>query len=539
MAKEILFGRSAIDKLESGIRKLAAAVKITLGPNGRNVIIARDNQVAITKDGATVANEVELDDYLENVGSQLIKQIARKTALETGDGTTTATILAEAIFINGLNRIRTNPKLNISSFQRGMEKQVKIIVKELKNKSIPVLDSNVLMHVATISANNDTEIGELLAEAFKEIGFNGVITMDASKTSETFIEIVDGMEIKSGYASPFFANGEASTVEMIKPLIFLYEGKINTTQDILPILDYSSINKKSILIVCDGIEADPLNTILINKMKGLIDPCIIRTPGSGEAKSHLLDDLAALLDTTVISPRNNSENIKLLTKDKEKFPMYIGGCERVRISAKTTSFIDGFGTKSDRIRNRLEEINTAINDPNTSESARLLLQERSAKLTGGVAVLRVGANSEVELKEKVDRIEDALGATRAAIEEGIIPGGGLALYDISLISELYGNFENHSEISGAQCILEACVAPFRTIIENSDENFDLIRYKLTLHRDDPNRKNHGYNAKTNMFENLIETGIIDPVKVTRCALENALSIASLILKTDCLMVKKP
>lgn len=538
MAKEYLFDDAAISKLRAGITKLAAAVKITMGPNGSNVIISRDNSVAVTKDGVTVAREFDLEDYQENVGAQLVKQIAHKTALEAGDGTTTATVLAEAIFLEGLEGLKKS-NINPSDFKKGMEKQVHLIIKRIQEAAIKVTDTSLLQHVATISSNNDTEIGELIFDAFDSIGLDGILAFQPSPSSETYIEIVDGMKIDSGYATPFFLKGEKTVLEMKKPFVFIYDGKISTMKEIMPILEYS-YNKSNApaIIICDTIDIEPLNQILVNVIQKGLNVCVIKAPSIGMNRVNTLEDLAVFLGTKVISLRGE---FKSLDEIKPRIEEFIGGCASVKIGEKSTSFIDGFGLEKSKDA-RIAEIKEAIAEESITESEKLILQERIAKMNGGVAIMHVGANSELELKEKADRIEDAYGATKSAISEGIIPGGGIMLYDMSYITPV--DFENASELEGAHAINRACQAPIRTIIENSHLDFETFIKQLREHRLDKATDGNvpskdGFNAKTGKFVNLIKDGVIDPVKVTRCALENSLSVASLILKTRCLMVQKP
>lgn len=527
MAKQLFFHGDALDRIKVGVDKMAAAVGVTMGPNGQNVIIARNNAMAITKDGVSVARELDLEDYVENVGAQLIKQIAQKTAFEAGDGTTTSTILAAAIFNEGYPYYKRG--INPIEMKRGMEKQVKHIVSLLNETALKIKDGDVatVKNIAAISANNDFEIGSLISDAFGAIGFKGVIVVQESKTSETFIDIVDGLQFDQGFVSPFFSTGEKQIVEFKNPLIFIYDGKINTFNDIFKFLEYASLNKRPVVFISDGIDAEALNAILVNCMRGQLQACVIKAPAYGEHRFNMLVDIATVLGGRVISEKDGV-HISDVTKDSIEY--YAGTCERIKVDSKTTSIIGGAGDAA-AISDRATEIQEAIEEAQTA-SEKLILHERAAKLSNGVAILKVGANSDLELREKLDRIDDALSATRAAIEEGYIQGGGIALHDLADSKVL--TLENADQEIGAEIVRRACRAPFETIVSNSGQNPDVIRMRLKQGAVDA-----GYNAKTDTVENLFEAGVIDPVKVTRCSLENALSVASLILTTGCLMVQPP
>lgn len=529
MAKELLFRSDALVKIKAGVDKIAAAVGVTMGPNGQNVIIARDGAMAITKDGVSVAREIDLEDYIENVGAQLIKQIAQKTAFEAGDGTTTSTVLASAIFNHGLEAMKTGHQP--IEIKRGMEKQVKAVVEALKAKANLIKDGDIdtLKSIATISANNDSQIGELIGDAFGAIGFKGVISVQESKTSETTIEIVEGLQFDQGYVSPFFTMNEKSLVEFVKPAIFIYDGKINTFNDVFKFLEYSSIAKKPIVFICDGIDAEALNAILVNCMRGQLQACVVKAPAYGENRYNMLVDIATVLGASVISEK---DGVHIADVTKDQIHSLAGSCDKIKIDSKSTSIIGGFGN-TDSIDERKAEIEEAIEDAG-SASEKLILQERLAKLSNGVAILKVGANSDLELREKLDRIDDALSATRAAIEEGYIAGGGSVLMELSELPILAT--DNYAQVVGAEVIRKACKAPFETIVKNSGLNPEVIKMRID---NGPLLENFGYNAKNDKVEDLIAAGVIDPVKVTRCSIENALSVASLILTTGCLMVQKP
>lgn len=538
----MIFGSDSTDKLKIGITKLAKAVKSTMGPNGNNVIISRDNSVAITKDGVTVAREVDLEDYLENVGAQMVKQIAHKTAVEAGDGTTTATVLAESIFINGLKQIELGA--NISDLQKGMAKRAAQVIENLKQQAITVDNNDQIKNVATISANNDTEIGELLAAAFGEVGFSGLITMGPSATHETHIEIVPGMQVSGGWFSPFFSKSGQPVIEFEKPIIILYEGRIVSLAQIIKLLDYINRQRRPFVIMCDNIDVDALNMILTNVNKGLLNGVVVKAPSLADTRFAILEDVAVVTGATVITPRNQVD-IDELTND-ETCQMYEGGCLKVKVTGNHTQFIEGIG-QQEKIDARKAEVEELLLNDELTPSAQLILKERIAKLDKGVATIMVGANSELELKEKVDRIEDALGATYAAIAEGIVSGGGMALYYAATAHNLNVVIESPGEKAGAEVINQACLSPFRTIVENSGKNFEIILRDLELAHgqeqyqtaDNYNPLHIGYDAKQDRMTNLIKDGIIDPVKVTRLALENSLSVISLMLKTSTMMVKKP
>lgn len=520
------FRADARQKLADGINKLTEAVKVTLGPRGRNVIIARNNSVAITKDGVTVAREVELEDYQENVGAQLIKQVAQKVALEAGDGTTTATVLSHAIFSEG-NRM-VSQGAHPMELKKGIEKTSKAIIEAIITKSQKVENLEKVKQVATISANNDEEIGQIIADAMEAVGFDGIITVAESRTAETFVEIVEGMQFNNGYLSPYLVNNtEKGIVEFDNPLILLYDGKISSMNDIIQFLEFSNKSSRPLLIISDGVDGEALNTLIVNRLRGTIKAAAVKAPGFGDQRKLRLDDIA-----TVTGAKTVSEKEGMILKEMIATQV-LGTCEKVTITADSTTLVGGAG-ESQKIEELIAELKAQI-DATQNESAKIILKERLAKLQGGVAIIKIGAVSEIEAKEKADRIDDALGATRAAVLEGIIPGGGLALYEAAnQISESLV-LENKDQMLGRDVLVSACKQPFSMIIQNAGLNPEVIWNNIVL----SHTTGFGFNAKTEEYVNMIDAGIIDPVKVTRCALENAVSIASLLITTDCLMVQPP
>lgn len=518
--KEIIFKTDARTQLSKGINALAEAVKVTLGPRGRNVVIARDNGVAITKDGVTVAREVHLENYIENVGAQMVKQVANKVALEAGDGTTTATVLAHAIFTEG-NRLVV-AGAHPMDLKKGIDLAAKQIIENLKAKSIKVEDFEQIKQVATISANNDEEIGQIIADAMEAVGFDGIITTDESKTGETYVELVEGMQFANGYLSPYFINTDKATVEFEKPLILLYDGKILNLQDCLQYLEFSNKQMRPLVIISESVDGEALNTLLVNKIKGTLKVAAVRAPGFGEQRKLKLDDIAALTGGTTISEMEGE------TLKESIAANFIGSCDRVVITNNSTMIIGGHG-KNDAIQARIEDLQSQIANAQ-DESKKLMLKERLAKFQGGVAIIKIGATSEIEAREKYDRIDDALGATRSAVAEGIIPGGGITLALVADSLDL--TLKNRDQQLGVEVIKRACQQPFRSILENAGLSADVVWNELKAGKP-------GFNAKTEEYVDMIAAGIIDPVKVTKTALENAASISSLLLTTDCLMVQKP
>lgn len=519
--KNTKFKAEARQHLAAGINALADAVKVTLGPRGRNVVIARDNGVAITKDGVTVAREVQLENYMEDVGAQMVKQVANKVALEAGDGTTTATVLAHAIFTEGnrLVEIGAHPM----DLKKGIEIGMKAIIENLKAQSTPVEDFEKIKQVATISANNDEEIGEIIADAMKAVGFDGIITAGESKTGETFVEIVEGMLFGNGYLSPYFiTNQEKNTVEFEKPIILLYDGKISNLADLIQYLEFSNKQRRPLLIISDSVDGEALNTMLVNKLQGTLRVAAVRAPGFGENRRAKLQDIAILTGGTLVSEMDG------VTLKESIAANYVGSCDKVTITSDTTTIIGGHGL-ADSIKVLTDDLKQQI-EACENESHKIILKERLSKFEGGVAIIKIGATSEIEAREKSDRIDDALGATRSARAEGIVAGGGLAL--LKAIDQITIHSTNRDIELGIEIIKKACAQPFKTILENAGVNPDIVWDKI---------KNGapGYNAKTEEYVDMFEAGIIDPVKVTRTALENAVSIAGLLITTDCLMVQIP
>jgi chaperonin GroEL len=518
--KEIIFKTDARSHLSNGITALADAVKVTLGPRGRNVVISRDNSVAITKDGVTVAREVHLENYLEDVGAQMVKQVANKVALEAGDGTTTATVLAHAIFTEG-NRLVVAGS-HPMDLKKGIEIASKQIIETLKTKSTKVEDFETIKQVATISANNDDEIGQIIADAMEAVGFDGIITTGESKTGETYVEIVEGMQFNSGYLSPYFINTDKSTVEFEKPLILIYDGKITNLQDCLQYLEFSNKQQRPLLIISESVDGEALNTLLINKLKGTLKVAAVRAPGFGDQRKLKLDDIAVLTGGKTVSEMEGE------TLKDSIAANFVGSCDRVVITSDSTMIIGGHGLTTN-IESHVAEINSQIANA-TDESKKMLLKERLAKFQGGVAIIKIGATSEIEAREKFDRIDDALGATRSAVEEGIIPGGGITLAIVA--DSINISLVNRDQQLGVEILRKACQQPFRTILDNAGISADVVWNNLKSGKP-------GFNVKTEEYVDMIEAGIIDPVKVTKTALENAVSIAALLLTTDCLMVQKP
>ncbi len=521
MAKEITFEVEARDALKKGVDTLANAVKVTLGPKGRNVIIDKKfGAPSMTKDGVSVAKEIELSEPIENMGAQMLKEVASKTADDAGDGTTTATILAQAIVTAGLKNVAAGA--NPMDLKRGIDKAVQAVVAKLHDLSQEVGDDhNKIEQVASISANNDNTIGKLIAEAMERVKKEGVITVEEAKTTDTTVEVVEGMQFDRGYISPYFVtDGEKMEANLDSPLILLYDKKISTMKDLLPILEKSSQTGKPLLIVAEDIDGEALATLVVNKLRGSLKVAAVKAPGFGDRRKAMLEDIAILTGGTVISEERgyNLENADL---------SYLGTAEKVTIDKDNTTIVNGSGNKED-IDSRVAQIKAQI-DSSTSDYDKEKLQERLAKLSGGVAVLYVGAATEVEMKEKKDRVDDALHATRAAVEEGIVPGGGVAF--IRVIDELAKiKGENADEDTGIAIVRRALEEPIRQIVANAGGEGSIVVQKIKEGKGD-----FGYNARTEQFENLLEAGVIDPTKVSRVALENASSIAGLLLTTECVI----
>jgi chaperonin GroEL len=523
-AKVLNFDIEARDKLKRGVDQLANAVKVTLGPKGRNVVMEKKfGSQQVTKDGVSVAKEIELEDPFENVGAQMVKEVASKTSDTAGDGTTTATVLAQAIVNVGLKNVTAGA--NPMDLKRGIDKAVAKVVENLKKQSVEVGDDYLkIEQVATVSANNDTEIGKLIAEAMKKVKKEGVITVEEAKGIETTVEVVEGMQFDRGYISPYFiTNPEKMETVLENPMILITDRKISTMKDLLPVLEPVAQAGRAMLIIAEDIEGEALATLVVNKLRGSLKIAAVKAPGFGDRRKEMLEDIAILTGGVVISEE------KGLRLDGAKLDM-LGTAEKVTIDKDNTTIVNG-GGKKDNINKRIAQIRTQIENT-TSDYDREKLQERLAKLAGGVAVLYVGAATETEMKEKKDRVDDALSATRAAVEEGIVPGGGVAyIRAIESLENLKGN--NEDETTGVQIIKRAIEEPLRQIMTNAGLEGSVIVQKVKEGKGD-----YGYNAQTGKFENLFQTGVIDPTKVTRVALENAASIAGLILTTECVITEK-
>ena len=525
MAKQILHGEDSRQAVLRGVNALADAVKATLGPKGRNVVIEKKfGSPTITKDGVTVAKEIDLKDPLENVGAQLVREVASKTSDVAGDGTTTATVLAQAIFREGVKTVAAGA--NPTALKRGIEKAVTAINEALDKISKPVSEDKVAQ-VGTISANGDTEIGEIIAEAVKVVGKDGVITIEESKTMHTGLETVDGMQFDRGYISPYFiTNADKMRVELEDPYILIYEKKLSALNDFLPLLEAVVQAGKPLLIIAEDVEGEALATLVVNKLRGTLNVAAVKAPGFGDRRKAILGDIAILTGGKAIT---EDLGIKLEGVKLED----LGRAKRVTIDKDNTTIVDGAGKTSD-IDGRVKEIRSQI-EKTTSDYDREKLQERLAKLVGGVAIIKVGAATETELKEKKARVEDALHATRAAVESGIVPGGGVALLrTASAVDALIAKLEGDEKI-GAQIIRRAIEEPLRQIIANAGEEGAVVVAKVLESKD----SQHGYNAATGVFEDLVAAGVIDPTKVTRTALQNAASIAGLLLTTEALVVELP
>ena len=522
MAKKILFDVEAREGLKKGVDALANAVKVTLGPKGRNVIIGKAfGGPQITKDGVTVAKEIELEDALENMGAQMVKEVASKTNDLAGDGTTTATILAQAIVKEGLKNVTAGA--NPMDLKRGVDKAVEAIVGQLnKNAETVGSSSDKIKQVASISANNDQSIGSLITEAFEKVGKEGVITVEEAKGTDTYVDVVEGMQFDRGYLSPYFVtNSEKMESDLESPYILLYDKKISAMKDLLPVLEPVAQSGKPLLVIAEDVDGEALATLVVNKLRGSLKIAAVKAPGFGDRRKAMLEDIAILTGGTVISEDRG------FTLENTTIEM-LGSAERVTIDKDNTTIVNGSGVK-ENIEARVNQIKAQI-ETTTSDYDKEKLQERLAKLAGGVAVLYVGAASEVEMKEKKDRVDDALHATRAAVEEGIVAGGGVALLRTRKVLEKITS-ENLDEVTGIQIISRAIEAPLRTIVENAGGEGSVVVAKVM-----DGKGNFGYDAKTETYVDLLKEGIIDPKKVTRIALENAASVAGMILTTECALV---
>jgi len=525
MAKKISFDAEARGGLKAGIDALSNAVKVTLGPKGRNVVIQKSfGAPTVTKDGVTVAKEVELEDEVENMGAQLVKEVASKTADSAGDGTTTATVLAQAMVASGMKYVAAGA--NPMDLKRGIDKAVDVVIKDLKKQSSIVgNDFEKIQQVATISSNNDAEIGALIADAMKRVSKDGVITVEEAKGTDTYMEEVMGMQFDRGYLSPYFVtNTEDMKTEYETPLILIHDKKISNTQDIIPILEKAAGAGKPLLIIAEDVESQALGLLVVNRLRGGLKVVAVKAPGFGDRRKAMLEDIAILTGGTVIS---EEKGYKLENVEVE----HLGTCEKITVDKDNTTIVNGAGKKKD-IQGRINQIKQQI-ETTTSDYDREKLQERLAKLSGGVAVLYVGAATEVEMKEKKDRVDDALHATRAAVEEGIVTGGGVALVrSIKSLDKLTG--ENEDETLGVQIIKKALESPVRTIAENAGVDGAVV-FMETFRK----KGGEGYNAKTDKYEDLKKAGVIDPTKVTRIALQNAGSIAGMVITTEAVINDMP
>ncbi|MBM3176680.1 MAG: chaperonin GroEL [Bacteroidetes bacterium] len=524
MAKEITFDTAARDRIKKGVDKLADAVKVTLGPKGRNVILDKKfGAPTVTKDGVSVAKEIELKDPIENMGAQLVKEVASKTADAAGDGTTTATVLAQAIFAHGIKNVAAGA--NPMDLKRGIDKAVSAVVENLAKQSKNIKGSQEIAQVATISSNNDVAIGKMIAEAMDKVGKDGVITVEEAKGTETEVKTVEGMQFDRGYLSPYFVtNTEKMEAELDHPYILIYDKKIGSMKELLPVLEATAQTGKPLVIIAEEVEGEALATLVVNKIRGALRVAAVKAPGFGDRRKAMLEDISILTGGQVIS---EERGFKLENATLE----YLGRAERVIIDKDNTTIVNGAGKKSE-ITGRINQIKAQI-ETTTSDYDREKLQERLAKLSGGVAILYIGAATEVEMKEKKDRVDDALHATRAAVQEGIIAGGGVAyLRAIDALKNV--NTENEDQSTGVNIIRQALEAPMRVIAENAGQEGSVIINKVR-----EGKKDYGFNARENKFEDFFSAGIIDPTKVSRLALENAASIAGLLLTTEAIVSEIP
>lgn len=527
MAKEITFDASARDKIKKGVDKLANAVKVTLGPKGRNVILDKKfGAPTVTKDGVSVAKDIELKDAIENMGAQLVKEVASKTADEAGDGTTTATVLTQSIYNHGIKNVAAGA--NPMDLKRGIDKAVIAVVENLKKQSKKIKDSNEIAQVATISSNSDETIGKMIADAMDKVGKDGVITVEEAKGTQTEVKTVEGMQFDRGYLSPYFVtNTEKMEVELDSPYVLIYDKKISAMKELLPILEQSAQTGKPLLIISEEVEGEALATLVVNKIRGSLKVAAVKAPGFGDRRKAMLEDIAILTGGKVISEETGMKLEDAKLED-------LGRADKINIDKDNTIIVNGAGKKAD-IQARVGQIKAQI-ETTTSDYDKEKLQERLAKLSGGVAILYVGAATEVEMKEKKDRVDDALHATRAAVQEGIVPGGGVAyiraidaLKNIDTLGLL-----NEDQATGVNIVRLALESPLRTIAENAGQEGSVIVNKV---RD--GKKDFGYNARNDKFETFFDAGIIDPTKVTRLALENAASIAGLLLTTEAVVSEIP
>jgi chaperonin GroEL len=523
-AKEVKFSDEARARMFRGVNVLANAVKVTLGPKGRNAVLEKSfGSPTVTKDGVSVAKEIELADKFENMGAQMVKEVASQTSDEAGDGTTTATVLAQAILREGLKSVAAG--MNPMDLKRGIDKASAAIVQELKKLSKPCEDRKAIAQVGTISANGDTEIGDRIAEAMDKVGKEGVITVEDGSGLESELDVVEGMQFDRGYLSPYFINDQQTqSVVLDNPYILLHDKKVSNIREMLPLLEAVAKSGRPLLIVSEDVEGEALATLVVNTIRGIVKVAAVKAPGFGDRRKAMLQDIAILTGGTVISEEVGLQLEKASLAD-------LGEAKKVQVSKENTTIIDGHG-KADEIKGRIEQIRAQIEDA-TSDYDKEKLQERVAKLAGGVAVIKVGAATEIEMKEKKARVEDALHATRAAVEEGVVPGGGVALVRaVSAISKLKG--DNHDQDMGIQILLRSVEEPLRQIVANAGEDGSVVLNKVREGKGD-----YGYNAATGEYGNLIEMGILDPTKVTRLALQNASSVSGLLLTTEVMVAELP
>ncbi|WP_436516163.1 chaperonin GroEL [Ekhidna sp. To15] len=524
MAKDIFFNTDARDSIKKGVDILADAVKVTLGPKGRNVILDKKfGAPNVTKDGVSVAKEIELKEPIENMGAQLVKEVASKTADDAGDGTTTATVLTQAIFGHGIKNVAAGA--NPMDLKRGIDKAVTVVVENLKKQSKGIKTSEEIAQVASVSANNDPEIGKMIADAMDKVGKDGVITVEEAKGTETDVKTVEGMQFDRGYLSPYFVtNTDKMEAELESPYILIYDKKVSNMKELLPILEATAQTGKPLLIIAEDVEGEALATLVVNKIRGSLKIAAVKAPGFGDRRKAMLEDIAILTGGTVISEERGYK-LENATID------YLGTAEKINIDKDNTTIVNGAGKKAD-ITARVNQIKQQIENT-TSDYDKEKLQERLAKLSGGVAILYIGAATEVEMKEKKDRVDDALHATRAAVQEGIVAGGGVAL--IRAMKSLDGlTLDNEDQNTGVTIVRNAIQAPLRTIVENAGGEASVVVNEVAAGKAD-----YGFNAANGEYVNMFKAGIIDPTKVTRLALENASSIASLLLTTECVVAEEP
>jgi len=523
-AKDVRFGDSARHRMVAGVNVLADAVKVTLGPKGRNVVLDRSyGAPTVTKDGVSVAKEIELKDKLENMGAQMVKEVASKTSDVAGDGTTTATVLAQSIVNEGMKFVAAG--MNPMDLKRGIDKAVVAIVGELKKMSVPCTSSKEIAQVGAISANSDSSIGDIIASAMDKVGKEGVITVEDSSGLENELDVVEGMQFDRGYLSPYFINNPDKQMALLEdPFVLLFDKKISNIRDLLPVLEQVAKAGKPLMIVAEDVDGEALATLVVNNIRGILKTCAVKAPGFGDRRKAMLEDMAILTGGTVIAEEVGLSLEKAQLTD-------LGRAKRIEIGKDNTIIIDGAGA-ADAIKGRIAQINKQI-DEVTSDYDKEKLQERKAKLAGGVAIIKVGAATEVEMKEKKARVEDALHATRAAVEEGIVPGGGVALLRAKAVAAAVKG-DNHDQDAGVKIVLRAIEEPLRQIVKNCGEEASVVVNKVL-----EGKGNFGYNAGTGEYGDMVAMGVLDPTKVTRIALQNAASIASLMLTTDCMVTDLP